>query len=162
MRSASPSGGAGVSVERFICALSLSCLPVAGGWIVSRGENGQSGGGRAVPAEVRDLGAKGAGNAAKQIFALLFSGRKSLVFNVFSALLDTFSGSEAGGQVVIGGGWAASKQGGRGSRAARASGPYNPSTAAKFVPIVRVPKIGLQKREGRGRLLTTTQHGTQL
>ena len=139
------------AVEQFVGALSL-CQPVRlGGWIVGRGETGHSA--RAV-----DLGAESAGNAGQRIINLLSIRRCSLITNGVSSHYL----SSLGGQVVIGGGWAASKQGGRGSRAARWPGPYNPSAAAKFVPIARGPKIGLQKREGRGRLLTTTRHGTQL
>ena len=139
------------AVEQFVGALSL-CQPVRlGGWIVGRGESGHRA--RAV-----GLGSEIAWNGGQRIIDLLFGRRCLLISNGFSSHYLSFLGR----QVVISGGWASSKQGGEGARAARWPGPYNPLAAAKFVPIARGPKIGLQKRRGRGRLLTTTQHGTQL
>lgn len=159
MRSAVSCGASGCSVEQFSGALYLSCGSQAAEWIVSRGENRQSAG---VRAELRDRAANRGGNAAKQIFNLLFYGRNTLAFNALTGLLGMIAGTADGGQVVIGGGRAAFDQGGRGARAARWPSPYNPLAAAKFVPIARGSENQASKKEGGvGGLQTNTQHTTK-
>ncbi len=77
------SGGSCVSVERFLGALSLSCLPSVGGWIQGPGECGQW-------REGQKAGGNGAGsawNGGQGISNLLSFVLSSLVFNVSSVQL---------------------------------------------------------------------------
>ncbi len=109
MNSAFPSGGFCFPVERFVGVLFLFCLPVAGEWIVGRGESPQCG-------EGWKAGGNGAGsawNGGQGISNLLFIGSSLLAFNVACDQLPINSSGavlelgaarsfEAGGEGVAG------------------------------------------------------------
>ena len=88
MSTAFPSVGSCVSVERFLGALSLRCLPRVGGWIQGRGETQQWREGRKVGGNGPGSGA----NGGQGISNLLFCLRSSLIVNVAGDQLPKISG----------------------------------------------------------------------
>jgi hypothetical protein len=142
VNSAFPSGGFCFPVERFVGVLSLFCLPVAGEWIVGRGEFPQCG-------EGWKAGGNGDGsawNGGQGISNLLFICRSSLAFNAESVQLPS---NDSGMALELGSG-RSFQAGGEGVAGDALPRSLQSITAVKIYQHCHRPFGGLKKQKKGG------------
>ena len=133
------SGGFCVSVERFLGALSLACLPRVGGWIQGRGECGQW-------RDARGNGDGSAWNGGQGISNLLFICRSSLAFNAESVQLPS---NDSGMALELGSG-RSFQAGGEGVAGDALPRSLQSITAVKIYQHCHRPFGGLKKQKKGG------------